>query len=101
MASLQRGFPKFSQNMEGVDDSVKRVVSSLLRSLEVLRKVIITVVNENEITFVSQASRPTPANGRMQVWKDSDATSGNPTHYIVYTDTNGTTVTFRSVELVP
>jgi hypothetical protein len=68
--------------------------------MERIHKETAEVVNFNEVTFVSQAAQPTVTAKRVVIWKDSDATSGNSTHYIVAND-GTTTVTFASVELVP
>ncbi len=101
MPHLNRGFPVLVQNLEGLDENTRRVFQSLIQQLETLRGTVVDAVNFQEITFVSQPAQPTPQPGRTVVWKDSDATTGQPTHYIVYTDPNSVTVTFRSVETVP
>lgn len=101
MPHLSRGYPVLVQNLEGLDEETRRVFQALIQQLEILRGNLVDVVNFQEIEFVSQPSRPTPANGRVVAWEDSDATTGQPTHYLVYTDPNSVTVTFRSVETVP
>lgn len=58
------------------------------------------LVNAGNLRFISQNDRPTPEIGEVVLWKDADAGAGQPTHYLVVTDDNGVTVTFRSVETV-
>jgi hypothetical protein len=62
------------------------------------------VINYNEIhitpTAVQQATKPTPGVGEIVVWKNTAATTGQSTHYLVVNE-GGTIVTFASVEKVP
>lgn len=101
MPHLNKGYPVLVQNLEGLTPEQRRVFQALIQQLERLRSVLVDNINFQEIEFISQNSRPTPAAGRVTAWKDADATTGQPTHYLVYTDPNSVTVTFRSVETVP
>lgn len=99
---LSINFPVFSlkkhkfESLEALYEQIK----DLVRDISTFQEKTTEVVNHNEVSFVTQNDQPTVASGKMVVWKDADATSTNPTHYIVYND--GTdTVTFASEELVP
>lgn len=84
---------------DGVPDNMKTGVRDLAFELESKYVALARSVNKNSISFVSQNDAPTPAAGKMMVWKDADATAGQPTHYLVYND--GTSVvTFASQETV-
>ena len=72
-------------------------VRGLLVQLDEMLDDITEVVNFNSWPYVSQDTAPTPEVGQAMVWKDSNATSGNSTHFLVYND-DGTIVTFASVE---
>lgn len=73
-------------------------MKSLIRSLRDMYADISRVVNLNAVEFVSQNSQPTPSEDRLMVWKDTGAGAGDPTHYLVYTNRDGDTVTFPSNE---
>lgn len=75
------------------------IIQSLIEDIRQLQKDIVEAVNHNSIKFVSQNGQPTVESGRMYVWEDADATSGQPTHYIVV-NTGTDTVTFASEETV-
>ncbi len=87
---------KFPQFVGGDNPELQNVV----RAIEDLRKLLITVINFNAITLTSSGSQPTPAEGAMLMWEDTGATTGQPTHYIVATF-GGNTVTFASEEVAP
>lgn len=70
------------------------------RAFENWRREVSNAINTNAFTFVSQAAQPTVPSGEVYVWEDSDAGSGQPTHYLVINH-DGTTVTFASEETVP
>ncbi|MFP4086638.1 MAG: hypothetical protein ACLFUL_07580 [Desulfobacteraceae bacterium] len=74
-------------------------MKALVRALRTMYSNIARVVNQNSVEYVSQDSRPTPSEGQMMVWEDSDAGAGEPTHYIVYTSRDGGTITFPSDEM--
>jgi len=101
MKTLSYTFPDIRLDKNQIpDEQLFNALDNFVRSIETLRKTLVEAINFNSISFVSQASQPTPAAGEWILWKDSDAGSGQPTHYIVASD--GTdTVTFASEELVP
>lgn len=72
---------------------------SVLRIVDQVQIALSRAINFNEITYVSQNARPTPAEGATMVWKDADAGAGQPKAYIVTTQ-GGVTYTFASVETV-
>lgn len=82
------------------DQEAKVLLESLFEQLRRLRRDIVEVVNFNAVTVVSQDGQPSPSSGEMTLWKDTDATSGQPTHYLVMND-GSSTVTFASEETVP
>lgn len=98
---------KSSYQIPSVDfreDEIERnpsgFVRRLLDVLENLRLSLVNTINFNAVTEVSQNDQPTPEVGAMMIWEDADATSTNPTHYLVY-NMGGTVVTFASVQVVP
>lgn len=97
---LSSSFPSLNVREQDFDSpKVFRGIQNLVRVLQKMHKEIVKVVNNNAVTFVSQNDQPSPGSGQMILWKDADATAGQPTHYIVYND--GTdTVTFASEETV-
>jgi hypothetical protein len=91
--------PWKAQDIESGDHKeLTDYMKSLIRALQAMHEDIARVVNLNAVEFVSQAGQPTPSEGRLMVWKDSDAATGQPTHYLVYTTRDGATVTFASKE---
>lgn len=99
MRKLSFQFPPIDLHSLNIEDP-EAFVRRLSDTLEELRRYVAEVVNFNSADFVSQNAQPTVESGEMKIWKDTDATSGQPTHYIVYND--GTdTVTFASEEVVP
>jgi len=87
--------------VEGDHEELAEYLKILIRRLQELYGDVVSVINQNQfIDYVAQDSQPTPEQGRLIVWKDTDATTGNPTHYLVYND-GGTVVTFKSDQLVP
>lgn len=101
MRQLDEGFPVVDIPIEGIEDfdSLKESLRSLLLVVRGLKADYTEAINYNAVTEVTQATRPTPETGRMLVWNDSDATAGQPTHYLVY-NFAGTVVTFASEETV-
>jgi len=45
-----------------------------------------------------QSSMPSPDKREIIIWKDTGASSGDPTHYLVTKDPNGNVVSFKSQE---
>lgn len=102
MSNLQYNFPTFYRHEAGLDVAAKRAFQVFARSIEKMYNVIVEAVNskQNKFTYVSQNDQPTPDDGEIILWEDVDATSSNPTHYLVVRS-GATTVTFASVETVP
>lgn len=101
MAKLNYNFPTIYRHERKLPESVRISLNTFSRSLEKMYNNIVTAVNskQNSVSYVSQNAQPTPAEGEMILWKDADATAGNPTHYLVITK-NSETVTFASQETV-
>jgi hypothetical protein len=97
---LSEGAPQIGSPLQRVDDEVAQAFLALFRVIETLRNDIVEVVNFNSIEVFDQNGIPTVESGRIALWKDADASSSNPTHYIV-ANVAGTTVTFASEEVVP
>lgn len=56
------------------------------------------VVNQNEkLRYIPQNAKPTPEQGQLLVWKDTDAGAGQSTHYLLFND-SGTVISWDSVE---
>ena len=102
--TISYDFPKFVDTIVSTikDNALKSVFRNLTRELEKFHTEVTKVVNVNKtaITFVSQNDAPSPGEGEIYLWKDADATSGNPTHYLIAND-GTSTVTFASEETVP
>lgn len=81
------------------DITLREIFTSLLYYLNIVQRDLATAINANEVTYISQNAAPTVIEGQMMVWKDADATAGNPKAYII-TMQGGVTYTFRSVEVV-
>ena len=77
-------------------------IKELLIELVRLQALLYGAINTNEtyIKYISQNSQPTVPAGEIWLWKDADATTGQPTHYLV-ANSGATTVTFKSDQLVP
>ncbi len=92
--------------MRLVSDGVPAVTLEdplLRRIIERVRNVLTEAINFNSVQEFDQNGTPTTTQlvaGRMAIWKDADASSTNPTHFLVY-NMGGTIVTFASVEVVP
>ena len=99
---LSFDFPSFFLASSSIDDKLRPVIQALVRDIEQLQHDVVDAVNSNEtyVKFVSQNAQPTVPKGELWLWEDADATSGNPTHYLVAND-GTSTVTFASQELVP
>ncbi|TXH53949.1 MAG: hypothetical protein E6Q97_11920 [Desulfurellales bacterium] len=97
---LKPNSPARQLNLTNAPDDLRPILLQLLRLLEEMQTTNARVVNFNELTYVSQNAQPTPDEGKTMIWKDADATSGNPKAYIVTTQ-GGATYTFASEELVP
>lgn len=82
-------------------EDLEYFLKMLIRKLEDMYGYIADIININAVMFYDQNAKPTPNKGQMAVWNDKDATSGQSTHYLVYTDKDGNTVTFASEETVP
>ena len=101
MSKTLTTYPRLNIDASRIDDlATREIVDELARAFETLRTVVREAVNFNRVQYVSQNAQPTPDAGAFMVWKDADATSSNPTHYLVYND-GGTVVTFASEEVVP
>lgn len=97
---LSTDFPSVGLQLSGVPRPLARLFEGVLRIVRREKVSVAEVVNFNSVQKVSQDAQPTPAEDRMVVWEDTDATSTNPTHYIVV-NFGGTVVTFASEEVVP
>ena len=94
-------YPPVVVNLEQVrEPGVKVPFQQICNVIQALRDHFREVINFNRVGYVSQAAQPTPIDGAFTVWKDSDATTGNSTHFLVYNDA-GTVITFASEETVP
>lgn len=89
-----------SRDPRELTDYVRKLITWLIRTYESIAR----AVNHNEVhitpTAVQQTTRPTPGVGELVVWKNTAATTGQSTHYLVVNE-GGTVVTFASVEKVP
>lgn len=92
--------PAFSVDVESIEDeTVKTALRQLVENLKEFQRFLSLAINFNEITYISQNAAPTPEEGQIIVWKDADATAGQPKSYFI-TKQGGVTYTYRSVEVV-
>lgn len=86
------------------DDALRKYIKMLIVSLQKMYSDLANAINYNENfskpRYYSQPSMPIPSEGELLVWKDSDASSGYSSHYLVYND-GGTIITFASEQKVP
>jgi len=78
-------------------DYVKKLIRYLNESYEALAQAVNYNAEHHTPRQVAQDSRPTPEDGELIVWQDTDAGSGSPTHYLVVNH-GGTIVTFAAEE---
>ena len=88
-------------SLEGVRDpdmraALQGTIRQIIRVMDGLRKDIALVDHR----YISQNSQPTPEEGELLIWKDADATTGQPQAYIV-TKQDGAVYTFASDQTVP
>lgn len=78
-------------------DYFKKLIRCLNESYEALALAV--NYNEGHVTprIIEQNAKPTPEKGELVLWKDADASAGQPTHYLVINE-NGTIITFSSKE---
>ena len=75
-------------------------ISNLVTQIKRMQQVVAIALTFNAAKEHSGTTAPTPEQGEMYIWEDTGATTGQPTHYIVY-NFGGTVVTFASVEVAP
>ncbi len=101
---IKRNFPFIGASLKTVkDEGAKAALTDVMDIVRRLRDHIGEIVNFNNTLYFSQNAVPTTSDlsdGQVAVWKDADATMGNPTHFIVYRD-GSDILTFASVETVP
>jgi len=97
---LPLSFPTLYHRASDLEEKVYEAIRVIVEGLKKLHTDVVIAHNFNTIEFVSANNQPTPEEGRIILWHDADAASGQPTHYLVV-KMNGTTRTFRSVEQVP
>ena len=105
MKSLQANYPSLTFQKalipdEYDSDKIYAAIQNLVTQLRRLQGNVASIVTFNEVKESTGTSIPTVRSGEMYIWNDTSATSGQPTHYLVY-NLGGTTVTFASVEVVP
>ena len=101
MKTFPHRFPATDVPLREIEDgAVVRSLGRVLRVVEQLRDRVADVLNFNTVQYISQNAQPTPEVGQIMVWKDADAASGQPSHYLLYNDT-GTIAKWTSSSLVP
>jgi hypothetical protein len=78
-------------------DYFKKLIRYLTESYEDLANAINYNADHHKPRTVAQDNKPTPEKNEILLWQDTDASSGNPTHYIVWNH-DGTVLTFASEE---
>lgn len=78
-------YPSTGLSKRRIEDSeVGNAVQEVMSIIENIRIHLADIINFNSISYISQNAQPTTlTDGQMMVWKDADATTGNPTHYIL------------------
>lgn len=72
-------------------------VMGVLRQIRKMQLEIVGVVNQNSWEFVSATTQPVPPEGQAILWHHSNASGGQPTHYLVVRN-GGQSIRFASVE---
>lgn len=103
MKALQANYPSLTLQKALIPEEYDAgklydALATLITQLRRMQGNIAQIVTFNQVKESSGASQPTPAEGGMYVWEDTGATTGQPTHYLVY-NLSGTVVTFASVEV--
>jgi hypothetical protein len=78
-------------------DYLKKLIRYLNEAYEELARAVNHNADHHTPRQVAQDGRPTPEDGELVVWQDTDAGSGNPTYYLVVNH-GGNIVTFGSEE---
>lgn len=91
--------PARHTNLSKIDKDIRTALINILRIIDDLQVINGRAINFNEISYISQNAPPTPEEGQIIFWRDSDATGGNPKAYLI-TMQGGDIFTFRSVEVV-
>ncbi len=103
MRALQANYPALTIQKELIPDEydASKLYDALQNIVIQLRRMqgnIASIVTFNEVKEFTGDAITTVESGQMYIWNDSDAASGQPTHYLVY-NLGGTTVRFASVEV--
>ena len=100
MARVSAVAPAVAISLDKITDpALREQFTGIFRQLEYVLGLMQKDISLVDHMYVSQNDQPTPAEGEMLVWKDADATAGNPKAYLV-TKQAGVVYTFRSVEVV-
>lgn len=100
MKTLPAGIPKLLIDLKEIPKPIEEAFRSIIRQVSTASRLQSDVINFNSLKEYDQAAQPTIDSGELAIWKDSDAASSQPTHYLMYNQ-DGTTVTFASEETVP
>ena len=99
-SSISQIYPAIVVNLSRLKDKdIRDTLRDFLRVIELLRNHLASGIAHVEILYVSQNDQPTPEEGEWKIWKDADATAGNPKAYLVTTQ-GGVTYTFKSDQVV-
>ena len=96
---LTFSFPQMFERTKSLPENVYTFLRNLIERIKEGNKRVAIVVNHNAVDMVSQAAQPTPEEGRIYFWVDSDAAAGQPKAYIVVRYSS-TSYTFASEETV-
>lgn len=80
------------------DKSVQQAFRILARILDLIRQDLADGINSNELTPITQAGQPTPAEGQFYLWLNSSGTPGQSKAIIVARQ-GGASYTFKSAEV--
>lgn len=99
MSVVSHKYPILVSSVGRIEDQrVRTSILELIRNLENLRDHLSRAISLVEIEYVKQTSQPTPDEGRWVLWRDTDASPGQPLAYLV-TRQDGEVFTFPAREV--
>ena len=103
MRPLQANYPSLTFQKALVPDEYESdklydAIQNLVTQLRRMQGNIASVVSFNAAKESTGITQPSPNEGELYIWNDTGATTGQPTHYLVY-NMLGTTITFASEEV--
>jgi dihydroxyacid dehydratase/phosphogluconate dehydratase len=98
--TVAQRFPAIVINLGRIEDeNVRHSLRDIIRAMELVRNYLAESIAHNQMLYIAQDAQPTPSEGEWMIWKDTNATAGQPKAYIV-TQQDSVVYTFASEETV-